>query len=170
MQAGRPSSRAADLLEETRRTLSLLEGYGPECERLILAALRPLVAEEVGAVVPQEAKYQRYAAPGVYDEYHDPTSDSWVMAFPPKSPGNPGREYLFVRAVSDPTKAEAMELDARRGWMEHHIACLRLEAFVKLKEDLRVAIVAGQEDQNLYLPAKELIYKRMGEVNRGGEG
>ncbi len=167
MQAAKPSNKAAQLLEKARRTLSLLERYGPACEQRVLEALRPSVAEGVGGVVPQEAVYERYMMPGVFEEYHDPKNDIWVFAFPPKTPGG---EYSFVKSESDPKDAGANERAAKKGWRERGVAGIRLESFMKLKEELKVAVMTGQQDLNLYLPAQELIYRRMGKVIEGDEG
>ncbi len=167
MQAAKPSSKAAELLEETRRTLSLLEKYGPASEQRVLEALRPSMAEEVDGVVPQEAVYERYMMPGVFEEYHDPKNDIWVFAFLPETPGG---GYLLGKFESDPKDAEANERAANEGWRERRVAGMRLEPFMKLKEELKVAIMTGHQDQNLYLTAKELIYRRMGEVIRGDKG
>lgn len=167
MQAAKPSSKAAELLEETRRTLSLLEGYGPACEQRVLEALRLSMTEEVSGVVPQAAVFERYMMPGVFEEYHDPKNDVWALALPPKTPGE---EYALVKTESDPKDAEANERAAKEGWRERRAVGMRLESFVKLKEELKVAIMTGRQDQNLYLPAKELIYRRMGEAIEGDKG
>ncbi len=167
MQAAKPSSKAAELLGETGKTLSLLEDFGPAFERRVLEALRPLLAEEVGRVVPKEAKFERDMMPGVYQEYHDPKNVVWVFASPPKTPAG---EYFFVKFELDPKNAEADERAAKLAWRERNEIALPLESFMKLKEELKVAIMKGRQDQSLYLQAKELIYRRMGEVIGGDEG
>lgn len=164
MQAAKPSERAAELLGETRKTLSLLEKYGHACEQRALEALRFPMAEEIDGVVVQEAVFQRYMMPGVFEKYHNPKNDIWVSGTPPKTPGG---EYTFIRFETDPKDAEANERAAREGWKERREVAMPLEAFLKMKEGLKGAVMTGLQDQNLYLPAKELIYRRMGEAIEG---
>ncbi|MBI3859209.1 MAG: hypothetical protein HY296_03070 [Thaumarchaeota archaeon] len=166
MQAGAPSRKAAGLFEETRRTLSLLEGFGAACELRALEALRLWMAEGLSQVVPPEGLHQRYMMSGVLEEYHDPKNEIWVLAFPPKAPGE---GYQLIRIEVDPKDAEATERAAEEGWRKQEAVGLRLESFVKLKEELKVAIMAGHQDQSLYLTPKELVYRRIGEVIAGAK-
>jgi hypothetical protein len=167
LQAINPSEKAAELLGEARKTLSLLEMFGQASKQRIVEALRLSMAEEIGGVVLQERKFQRYMMPGLLEEYHDSKNDIWVMGIPP---GASGGEFTFARFETDPKNAETNERVAKEGWRERSAVALTLEAFLKMKEKLKVALITGLQDQNLHVPAKELIYRRMGEIIEGDEG
>lgn len=160
MQSAKPSSKPAELLEETRKILEVISRFGPACESRALEALRQSLTHEMDQfVVETQKNIVAWREPVRLLPLEDP--EAWVAIHPPHV-----QRGQYQRRVTklERTDARAYEEEAREEWKKERKARIRFDSLLKLVEGLKTAILSGHEDQNLSLAASELVYMRIGDA------